>query len=62
MLFPAPMGAITQLWAGTSPEGAGMNGKYLIPWARYGDVRREAKDPSLGEKLWDWLEEQVKDV
>ncbi|KDQ12680.1 hypothetical protein BOTBODRAFT_56500 [Botryobasidium botryosum FD-172 SS1] len=53
-------GALTQLWAGTSPEGADFNGKYLIPWARIGTIPRGADDPALGEKLWDWMEEQVK--
>jgi retinol dehydrogenase 12 len=27
VLYPSEMGALTQLWAGTSPEGAEMNGK-----------------------------------
>ena len=60
--YEAPLGALTQLRAGTSPEAADWNGKYLIPWAREGDCRKEAKDPALGEKLWAWLEEQVKDL
>ena len=62
VLYPTPMGAITQLWAGTSPETLSMNGKYLIPWAREGNARKETRDISLGEKLWTWLGEQVKDV
>jgi len=62
ILYPSPMGAITQLWAGTSPEGADFNGKYLIPWARIGTIPNGAEDPAVGRKLWDWLEEQVKDV
>jgi len=62
ILQPAAMGAITQLWAGTSPEGADFNGKYLIPWARIGPIPKGADDPAVGQKLWDWLEEQVKDV
>lgn len=56
------MGAITQLWAGTSPEAVNLNGKYLVPWAREGPVRPETRDVALGEKLWTWLEEQVKDL
>lgn len=27
MLWDTPYGALTQLWAGTSPEGAELNGK-----------------------------------
>ncbi|KAI5117265.1 hypothetical protein M0805_000996 [Coniferiporia weirii] len=62
ILHPAPMGALTQLWAGTMPETAAYNGKYLIPWARVGEPRKDTQDPETGVKLWDWLEEQVKDV
>lgn len=59
VLHPTPMGAITQLWAGTSKEGAELNGKYLIPWARVGTPNPASQDPGLGEKLWSYLEEQV---
>lgn len=62
VLHPTPMGAITQLWAGTSPEAVNLNGKYLVPWAREGPVRKETKDVALGEKLWTWLNDQVKDM
>ena len=61
-IHSVPLGALTQLRAGTSPEGADWNGKYLIPWAREGECRPEAKDPELGARLWAWLEEQVKDL
>ncbi|KZS95276.1 NAD(P)-binding protein [Sistotremastrum niveocremeum HHB9708] len=60
MLHPTPMGAVTQLWAGTSPEGEDLNGKYLIPWARIGETRKESRDQKLAEKLWNWLEEETK--
>lgn len=50
VLHPTAMGAITQLWAGTSPEAVNLNGKYLVPWACEG--RKETKDVALGEKLW----------
>ncbi|TFY71120.1 hypothetical protein EVG20_g1896 [Dentipellis fragilis] len=60
ILYPAPMGALTQLWAGTSPETADFNGKFLIPWARLGEARKETGDPEVGKRLWEWLEEQCK--
>jgi len=59
---PAWMGALTQLWAGTSPEGADMGGKYLTVWARYGVPNPETQDAEAGRKLWEWLEDQVKDL
>jgi len=60
VMYTANYGALTQLWAGTSAEGAQLNGKYLIPWARVGDTRSEARDPKLGEQLWNWLVEETK--
>lgn len=35
--------------------------KFLIPWARVDKCRKEAYDDVLGEKLWNTLEEAVKD-
>jgi len=62
LVWPAHMGAITPLWVGTSPEGADLSGKYLIPWARVGPIPYGADDPALGERLWTWMEEQVKGI
>ncbi|KAK7435110.1 short-chain alcohol dehydrogenase [Stygiomarasmius scandens] len=62
IFYPPEMGAITQLWAGTSPEGVNFNGKYLIPWAREGEASPASKNVAQGKQLWEWLEEQVKHV
>ena len=51
------MGAITPLYAGTSPEVENLNGKYFSQWARLSTPR--SNDPQLGNSLWTWLEEQV---
>ena len=51
------MGAITPLYAGTSPEVEHLNGGYLTQWARVGTPRSD--DPVLAMELWTWLEEQV---
>ncbi|KAF7789133.1 hypothetical protein EIP86_000068 [Pleurotus ostreatoroseus] len=61
ILYPASYGALTQLWAGTMPDVVDHNGDFLIPWARFGRCREEAYDPQVGERLWNWLQEQVKD-
>ncbi|OSC98224.1 NAD(P)-binding protein [Trametes coccinea BRFM310] len=60
LLYPTPYGALTQLFAGTMPEALNYNGEFLIPWARLGKCRPEAYDPDVGERLWNWLDEQVK--
>ncbi|KZV62249.1 NAD-P-binding protein [Peniophora sp. CONT] len=57
MLYPSPMGALTQLWAGVSPEGANLNGQFVVPWARVGSAPVKAQDPALGGKLWLWADE-----
>lgn len=62
LLYEVSQGTLTQLYAATSPEAASLNGKYLVPWARVRPPRQETQDPQLGKALWDWLEEQVKDV
>ncbi|GBE80410.1 Uncharacterized oxidoreductase [Sparassis crispa] len=56
---PVWLGALTQLYAGTMPVAVSHNGKFLIPYARVGICRKEAYDDALGERLWNWLEEQV---
>lgn len=56
------MGALTQVWGATSAEAAAHNGEYLVPWARVGPMNPNARDTKLGEKLWNWFEEQVKDI
>ncbi|KZV90299.1 NAD(P)-binding protein [Exidia glandulosa HHB12029] len=57
--LPHSMSAYTQLFAGTAPEAANMNGKYLVPWATEGRMHKEATKQEISEKLWDWMEEQV---
>ncbi|KAF8347216.1 NAD-binding protein [Amanita rubescens] len=62
LCYDVSYGALTQLYAGTMPEAVNYNGKYLYPWARLGESTPASRDPELGEKLWTWLEEQVKDL
>ncbi|OJA18872.1 hypothetical protein AZE42_08567 [Rhizopogon vesiculosus] len=60
--YDVSYGALTLLYAGTTAEGAKLNGKYLIPFARIGEPRADTQDLQQGTELWNWLEEQVKDV
>eukprot|EP01117_Protostelium_nocturnum_P007278 TRINITY_DN2603_c0_g1_i1.p1 TRINITY_DN2603_c0_g1~~TRINITY_DN2603_c0_g1_i1.p1 ORF type:complete len:324 (+),score=118.65 TRINITY_DN2603_c0_g1_i1:97-1068(+) len=57
----ANQGAITQLYAGTSPKVVerGQNGAYLIPYAREYKPSHHAEDEDLAKKVWEKLETQV---
>ncbi|KAJ7732361.1 NAD-P-binding protein [Mycena maculata] len=59
LCYPVPMGALTQLWAGTTKEAASHNGGFLQPWARIGTLPSSSTDPAACKALWNWLEEQV---
>ncbi|KAG8951659.1 hypothetical protein FRC03_012478 [Tulasnella sp. 419] len=56
--FPAPMGALTQLWGGTSPDTKDYNGEFLIPWARLGTAGNYVLQEGQGEVLLGWIEQQ----
>ncbi|KAG8862434.1 hypothetical protein FRB96_001505 [Tulasnella sp. 330] len=55
---PAHLGALTQLYVGTSAETVDANGQMFIPWARPYIHEPETHDPESEAKLWDWIEEQ----
>lgn len=57
VLYPASLGALTQLWGGTAAQCAEYNGKFLIPWARLGTPHTGATNPQTGDKLWKWMED-----
>ncbi|KAJ7621313.1 hypothetical protein FB45DRAFT_992302, partial [Roridomyces roridus] len=59
MIWPVEWGVLGQLWAGTSPEGAQLNGKYVAPWAKHGKARADVYDSKTGGELWAWLEGQM---
>jgi retinol dehydrogenase 12 len=59
-LFEPWKGAITQLYAGTSPALTKKDsGKYFIPWAREELPMAGVQDPALADKLWDFLEKDT---
>ncbi|KAJ6618474.1 NAD-P-binding protein [Mycena sp. CBHHK59/15] len=62
MLHPVSLGVLTQLYAGTTPEALQLSGKYMIPWARIGKAHEDTDNREQAAKLWDWLDEQVKDL
>lgn len=59
VVYDVSYGAITQLYAGTSPDVVGLGGQYFIPWARVGEPRADTQDPQIGKELWSYMEEQV---
>ncbi|KAI0262148.1 hypothetical protein BGY98DRAFT_1182302 [Russula aff. rugulosa BPL654] len=63
MSYDVSYGAISSLYAaGTAPAAAELNGKYLTTWAHVTLPHQKALDTELGKKLWEWCEEQVKDI
>jgi len=60
LITPA-MGAITQLYAGTSPEVVekNLNGAYLVPYAKVQPASAYGRNVELGIKLWEFLDEEV---
>jgi retinol dehydrogenase-12 len=78
LLYPPSQGALTQLWAGTSPDTANFNGEVsIIPFAccprgscytpqyliPWARVGEpRSNDPELGRELWTWFEEQVANI
>ncbi|KAI0762111.1 NAD-P-binding protein [Trametes elegans] len=60
MSFSVEFGALSSLYAGAAPEAVSLNGKFLQPWAREGKPNPVALDVQAQEKLWSWVEEQVK--
>ena len=60
MLYPPSLGALTQLWAGTSEKTAEYNGLYLVPWARLGRAHPATEEREAAGRLWEWMEGEVK--
>ncbi|KAH9059519.1 NAD-P-binding protein [Lactarius vividus] len=60
--YDVSYGAITSLYAGTAPAAGELNGKYLTVWARVAVPSKNGLDVELAKKLWEWCEEQVKDI
>jgi retinol dehydrogenase 12 len=60
MFYEPWQGAITQLFAGTSPTLTKKDtGKYFIPWAREVTPRKGTQDLALADKLWNYLEKET---
>lgn len=58
-MYPAHMGAITPLWAATSPAGNDLGGRYALPWARIGQCESWAEDVDRMKEHWNWVIDQT---
>ena len=61
MAYPVTMGAITQLYVGTSEDITKENsGEYWTAWARKSKTEhKQANNEGLGKKLWEWCEKEI---
>ncbi|GAA5852884.1 hypothetical protein JCM8547_004719 [Rhodosporidiobolus lusitaniae] len=59
MANPAYMGAWTQLWGATSPEGANFQKKFLYPWARLGKSGPRGQNEETIKQVKEHLDEAV---
>jgi NAD(P)-dependent dehydrogenase (short-subunit alcohol dehydrogenase family) len=62
MMFTSPIeGALTQLYAATSPkvDELDIKGQYLVPVAQIGEKSKFAQDEELAKKLWTWSVELI---
>lgn len=62
LLFPAPYGALNQLYICTSDDGEKLGGQYVAPWTRIVSPSVESKDQKSEDELYEWCEEQIKKV
>ncbi|KAE8340681.1 hypothetical protein BDV24DRAFT_164157 [Aspergillus arachidicola] len=55
-------GAYTELFAGLQPDiTQNKSGSWVAPFGRFVSIREDLLDPSLGERYWDWTEDQVRE-
>ncbi|KAJ6574425.1 NAD-P-binding protein [Mycena capillaripes] len=60
LLYPAPMGAYTQLWGATIATPAQITGEYLVPWGKVGKADKRVSSQKLEDEVIAYVREQVK--
>ncbi|KAJ7679478.1 NAD-P-binding protein [Mycena polygramma] len=60
LLYPAPMGALTQLWGATVATPAHITGQYLVPWGKVGKADKRVSNQKLEDEVIAYVKEQVK--
>ncbi|KAF7374115.1 Short-chain dehydrogenase/reductase family protein [Mycena sanguinolenta] len=60
LLYPSPMGALTQLWGATVAKPEQITGQYLVPWGRVGKADKRTTNLELEEEVIRYIREQIK--
>ncbi|KAJ6574398.1 hypothetical protein B0H19DRAFT_1020919 [Mycena capillaripes] len=60
LLYPAPMGAYTQLWGATVATPAQITGQYLVPWGKVGKADKRISNQKLQDEVIAYIREQIK--
>ncbi|KAF7328394.1 Short-chain dehydrogenase/reductase family protein [Mycena venus] len=60
LLYPAPMGALTQLWAATVATPAQITAQYLVPWGKVGKADKRTLNTKLEDEVIAYIREQIK--
>ncbi|KAJ6557546.1 NAD-binding protein [Mycena capillaripes] len=60
LLYPAPMGAYTQLWGATVATPAQITGQYLVPWGKVGKADKRVSSQKLEDEVIANIREQIK--
>lgn len=62
LVYPPVFGGYTELFAGWSEEAGRKenDGRYVVPWGRFGVLRADLEASKEGEKLWEWCERESK--
>ncbi|KAJ6611336.1 NAD-P-binding protein [Mycena sp. CBHHK59/15] len=61
LLYPAPMGAYTQLWGTTVAMPAQITGQYLVPWGTVCKADKHTTNQKLEDEVIAYIREQIKD-
>lgn len=62
LVYPPVFGGYTELFAGWSEEAGRKenDGRYVVPWGRFGVLRADLEASQEGKKLWEWCERESK--
>ncbi|KAF8195273.1 hypothetical protein K438DRAFT_1673984 [Mycena galopus ATCC 62051] len=59
LLYPAPLGAYTQLWGATIATPAQITSQYLVPWGKVGKADKRTTNVKLEAEVIAYIREQI---